>query len=153
MIVLTGFIHDNRIEINSVLRLETGPTLSGERLRGTVVELLDGQGQVLGRAPLRRMVSQASCGCGCEGGESGEPPSGVVQALLPDPGQGSTLQVVQNGETVWSRQAPSEPPTVSELTADTFDGLLQPPPTPTPLNGCCAGLPATETIGRCWPST
>ena len=117
MIALTGFIHDNRVEINSVLRLETGPTLSGERLRGMVVELLDNQGQVLGRAALRRMASQASCGCGCEDDDNSEPPSGVVQALLPDPGQGATLQVVQNGETVWSRQAPSEPPSVSEVSA------------------------------------
>jgi hypothetical protein len=116
MIVLTGHIRDGQVDIRSVLRLKTGPTLVGERLHGIAVELLDAQGQVLGRAPLRRMMAQA-CGCGCAGELGDEETSGVVQALLPDPGEGVTLRVVRDGEAVWSRQAPSEPPTVNELNA------------------------------------
>jgi hypothetical protein len=84
-----------------------------------MAELLDEQGEMLERAPLRRMAAQASCGCG--GGHRGEPPVGVVQALLPDPGRGAALRVVRDGEELWSRRAPSEPPRVHEVRAEVDD--------------------------------
>lgn len=113
LIVVTGQLRDDRVDVGSVLRVETGSTLAGERLQGTMVELLDEQGEVLERAPLRRLAAQASCGCG--GDHGGEPPAGVVQALLPDSAQGAALRVVRGDEELWSRRAPSDSPTVREV--------------------------------------
>ncbi len=118
LIVVTGRVRNDRVDVRSVLRLETGPTLAGERLPGIMVELLDEQGEVLERAPLRRMGAQASCGCGGGGSHGGEPPAGVVQALLPDSARGASLRVVREGEELWSRRAPSDPPTVREVHAE-----------------------------------
>ena len=53
LVVVTGVIQDDRIEIRSVMRLEIGPTPGGERLEGTMIGLLDEAGEVLERAPLR----------------------------------------------------------------------------------------------------
>lgn len=116
LIVVTGMLHDDHIEIRSVMRLETGPTASGERIAGAVVELLDANLGVLQRAPLRRMATQASCGCCGGGGHSDEPPTGLVQALLPD-ADGSTLRVMVNDKELWVRRAPSQPPTISDVSA------------------------------------
>lgn len=65
LVVVTGLVRDERVEIRSVLRLDTGPTPVGRRLKGTSAELLDEHGEVIERAPLRWMSTQASCGCGC----------------------------------------------------------------------------------------
>jgi hypothetical protein len=115
LIVVTGMLHADHIEIRSVMRLETGPTANGERIAGTFVELLDANAAVLQRAPLRRMATQASCGCGCGGGHSDEPPTGLVQALLPDTDNGATLRVMVNDKELWTRQATAEPPTISNV--------------------------------------
>jgi hypothetical protein len=121
LIVVSGMLHADRIEIRSVLRLATGPTANGERIPGTTVELLDGNGGVLQRVALRRMPTQASCGCGCGGGGShgDEPPTGLVQALLPDDGdsQGVVLRVMAGETVLWSRDASPTPPTISDLSA------------------------------------
>jgi hypothetical protein len=118
LVVVTGVMRDDRIEIGSVLRLETGPTPGGERLEGTYVELLDGEGNRLERAPLRLMAVQASCGCGGAGAHGEKPTAGVVQALLPDPGEGAALRVVRGDEEIWSRRAPSERPEVDGVEAE-----------------------------------
>ena len=116
LIVVTGMLHEDRIEIRSVVRLETGPTANGERIPGTVVELLDANMGVVQRAPLRRMTMQATCGCCGGGSHSDEPPTGLVQALLPD-ADGSTLRVMVNDKEFWVRQAPAHPPTLSDVSA------------------------------------
>ena len=96
LVIVTGLIRDERIEIDSVLRLTTGPATGGTRPEGTSVELLDEQGNVLERSPLRKMNVWACCECGEGHGE--EPTEGIVQALLPDPGRGVSLRLVRNGE-------------------------------------------------------
>jgi hypothetical protein len=116
LVVVSGHVRDDSVEIRSVLRLETGPAPSGEALRGTMVELLDELGGVLERAPLRRMAAQASCRCG--GSHGGESSAGIVQALLPDTGRSATLRVVRDGEELWIRQAPSEVPEVRDVAAE-----------------------------------
>lgn len=116
LIVVTGMLHADGIEIRSVMRLETGPTANGERIADTVVELLDANFGVLQRAPLRRMTTQASC-CGCSGGQGDEPPTGLVQALLPDVEFGATLRVMLGDKELWSRQATAEPPSISDVSA------------------------------------
>ena len=60
------------------------------------------------------MPTQASCGC-CKGGRGDEPPTGLVQAMLPDSGDGATLRVMVNDKEIWVRNATSEPPTISGL--------------------------------------
>lgn len=116
LIAITGMLHEDRIEIRSVLRLETGPTVNGERIPGAFVELLDANYSVLQRVPLRSMATQANCGCGCGGGGD-EPPTGLVQALLPDTDEATIIRVVVNDNEIWSRQATSEPPTISDVAA------------------------------------
>ena len=122
LIVVSGMLRENDIEIRSVMRLETGPTASGERIPGAFVELLDANMGVIGRTALRRLTTQAGCGCGggCGGGGGGhgdEPPTGLVQALLPDTDVGQTLRLVVNEKELWSRQATSPPPSVSAIGA------------------------------------
>ena len=116
LVIVTGLIRDERIEIDSVLRLTTGPATGGTRLEGTSVELLDEQGNVLERSPLRKMNVWACCECGEGHGE--EPTEGIVQALLPDPGRGVSLRLVRNGEELWSRLAPDGQPEIWDVTAD-----------------------------------
>ena len=120
VIVVSGMLRENGIEIRSVMRLETGPTASGERISGAFVELLDANMGVIRRTALRRLTTQAGCGCGggCGGGGHGdEPPTGLVQAQLPDADYGQTLRVVVNEKELWSRQATSQPPVVSAIGA------------------------------------
>ena len=116
LIVVTGVQDADHIEIRSVMRLETGPTVNGERAPGAVVELLDANSGVLQRAPLRRLATQASCGCG-GGGLGGEPPTGLVQALLPDMEGGAILRVMIRDDEIWSRRAPSDVPTIADVSA------------------------------------
>jgi len=124
LIVVTGILHEDYIEIRSVIRIETGPTPNGERITGTVVELLDANSVVLQRAPLRRMAMHALCGCRCGNGHSDEPPTGLVQALLPDTDSGATLRVMVNDKELWTRQATSEPPTISNCSAVVDNDML-----------------------------
>lgn len=130
LIVVTGMLHADTIEIRSVLRLKTGPTANGERIPGAIVELLNANMGVLQRAPLRRMATQAGCGC-CPGGDGNEeePPTGLVQALLPDPDPetdiGTTLRVMLNDKEIWVRESRSEPPVISQLTAAVVGEELQ----------------------------
>ena len=51
----------------------------------------------------------------CRGGRGDEPPTGLVQAMLPDSGDGATLRVMVNDKEIWVRNATSEPPTISGL--------------------------------------
>ena len=119
LIVVSGILHTDRIEILSVLRLVTGPTAHGERIAGAFVEVLNANAAVLQRVPLRRMATQA-CGCGCGGGGGGhsaEPPTGLVQALLPDTDDATIIRVVVNDKELWSRQGSQQRPVISEVTA------------------------------------
>jgi hypothetical protein len=117
LIVVTGILHADHIEIRSVIRLITGPAANGERIEGTSVELLNANSEVVHRTSLRRMATQASCGCGGSGGNRDEPPTGLVQALLPDTEVGSTLRVMVSDKVFWTRDAPSAPPVISSLSA------------------------------------
>jgi hypothetical protein len=117
LIVVSGLLgDDDRIEIHSVLRLDTGPTPDGEPLGGVHAELLDERGAVLARAPVMGVAVQPSCGCG--GGAGGDPPVSMAHALLRDSPRGAALRILRAGEEVWSRRAPAEPPTVDDVSAE-----------------------------------
>ncbi|MGH6636376.1 MAG: hypothetical protein ACRED0_09690 [Gammaproteobacteria bacterium] len=120
LVVVTGLLRDDRLEIRSVLCIQTGPTATGRQVLGTAVELLDEQGQVIERAPLLRVALHASCGCGCGDGESG-PASGLIQALLPDRERIGALRVMRKDEELWVRRATAAPPRVGEVSAE-IDG-------------------------------
>ncbi len=121
-VVVTGVLDDGQLEIRSVLRICTVPLSSGRRIPGARIELLDPQGQVVRRAGLRLVKSQAACGCGCHETEEGDE-TGIVQALLPDIEGLSEIRLVQGDEVVWSRSASSEPPVIVEFHAD-LDGEM-----------------------------
>ena len=120
LIVVSGMLREHDIDIRSVMRLETGPTPNGERIPGAFVELLNANMGVVSRTALRRLTTQASCGCGggCgSGGHGDEPPTGLVQALLPDVDFGQTLRVMINDKELWTRQATAQPPTIFGVAA------------------------------------
>lgn len=125
LVVITGFVQGDRIDIRSVLRLETAPTPTGKHLGQTTAELLDEHEIVIERASLRWMAAQASCGCGSARSSGDEEPAGLVQALLPDPGRGVTLRIVRDGEELWSRRAPSSPPTVDNVHAEVEGDMIR----------------------------
>ena len=119
LIVVSGILHADHIDILSVLRLVTGPTANGERIPGAFVEVLSANAVVLQRTPLRRMATQA-CGCGCGGGGGGhtaEPLTGLVQALLPDTDDAMIIRVVVDDKELWSRQGSLQRPVISNVTA------------------------------------
>jgi hypothetical protein len=82
-----------------------------------VAVLEDADGQELARAPLLRITSAAMSGgpCGCAGTE-GEPPY-LLKAMLPDVAPGAVLRIMEDGEEIWTKRAPEEPPRVLDLAA------------------------------------
>lgn len=86
-----------------------------------VAVLRDAQGMVLASGDLLRLTT-AACGCGGGGRGDGPPPTRyVAQAFLPDVAPGSTLEILRDGEAVWRREAPAEPPTVRTRRAEVDD--------------------------------
>lgn len=122
LVIVTGLLRNDMLEIRSVLRVQTGPTAVGQRITGTTVELLDEQGQVIDRAPLLRVALHATCGC--SEGESG-PPSGLVQALLPDDERIGAIRVMRGENELWSRRATTESPRIGEVSAELDDDNLR----------------------------
>ena len=124
LIAVSGVLLSDSIEIRSVIRLTTGPTSNGQRIPGAFVEVLDANLRVLQRTPLRRLTTRA-CGCGCGGGDGhdAEPPTGLVQALIPDTDEAFTIRVVMDDKEIWTRQGSQQPPVVFEVSA-VVDGEL-----------------------------
>ncbi|MGH3084574.1 MAG: hypothetical protein ACRDNP_11080 [Gaiellaceae bacterium] len=80
--------------------------------------LLDDEGQVIARAPVHELRSQAGdCGCGGHGGEDDVRFPVIVQALVPDVERGSALVIRSGQEELWTREASRRPPRVREFTA------------------------------------
>ena len=130
LVVVTGLLRGEDIEVRSLVRIETGPTPIGASIPGTFVDMLDGNGRVLQRAALRHM-SLLACACGegcsgsCSGGEGDVPRSGLVQAMLPDVEGSTVLRVIRDGEEIWSRQATSEAPSIDNVRAEIEDCSLR----------------------------
>ncbi len=114
-IVVTGFIQHDQVEIKSVLKIETRPNLSGQRLEGFTAELLNANNQVVQRSALLNLLSHA-CGCGC-GSQGSHEPSGVIQAILPDSDEGITLCIRRKNEELWTRRVPDQEITIEEVNA------------------------------------
>jgi hypothetical protein len=124
LIVVTGIIERDRMEVAGVWRLLTGPTVSGRRIPDAYAETLDGHGEVLQRTALRLFRTHA-CGCGCHGGDDEESRSGLFQVMIPDSEDVSGIRIVKGDEEVWSRESPGEPPEISEVSAVLEDCQLR----------------------------
>lgn len=117
LISIIGVLHSEReLEVRSVMRVETRPAAIGGRRSGLDAMLLDGEGNVLARAPVHELRSQADCGCGNHGGDEGRFPA-IVQALVPDAGRGSALAIRMGEEQLWTREASRRAPRVREFAA------------------------------------
>jgi hypothetical protein len=114
-VVITGFIQNDQLEIRSVLRIDTRATTAGRRLEGFTAELLNANNQVIHRSPLLNLVSHA-CGCGCSGQSSHER-LGVIQAMLPDAINATTLCIRQNKEEIWTRRASGQELKIDDVSA------------------------------------
>jgi hypothetical protein len=128
LVIVSGVVNDGFVEVSRVLRMTTGPTTNGRRLEGMTAELLDGKGEVIGRAPLRWTTAHAEggCGCGCGGRDPNGPPSGLFHAMIPDPGNGvSVIRVVHDEKDLWSRAAPVRAPSVDDVAAEIDNGVLR----------------------------
>jgi hypothetical protein len=119
VISLIGIMHSEReLEITSVMRLETRPVPIGGRASGLTAVLLDDEGEVMARAPVHELRSQAAdCGCGRHGEDDAGRFPAIVQALVPDTGTGSALVVRKGEEELWRRGATARPPRVREFAA------------------------------------
>ena len=116
LIVVTGILENDRIEVGSVLRLQTGPTISGARIADTFAESLDANGAVLQRVAVRQLRTQA-CGCGCKGDDGEKSRNGLVQVMIPDSDQVAKIRLVVNDKEIWSRESPGEPPRIDGVSA------------------------------------
>jgi hypothetical protein len=128
LVSIIGVLHSEReLEVTSVMRLDTRPAPIGGRRTGMSAMLLDERGEVIARAPVHELRSQADgCGCGChgEGDESGRFPA-IVQALVPDAGKGSALVIRSGEEELWARKATERPPRVRSFAARPVRDAIQ----------------------------
>lgn len=116
LIVVTGILDQNRIEMGSVWRLRTGPVVSGQRISAAFAEALDGNGAVLQRTAVRLLRTHA-CGCGCCGEDDEESRNGLVQVMLPDSEHVAKIRLVVGDEEIWSRESPGERPEIADVSA------------------------------------
>jgi hypothetical protein len=119
LISIIGVLHSEReLEITSVMRVETRPEPLGGRRSGLTAMLLNDEGQVIARAPVHELRSQAAdCGCGGHGGEDEARFPAIVQALVPNVERGSALVIRSGEDELWTREASRRPPRVREFTA------------------------------------
>jgi len=124
-IVVTGSLSDGRIDIRSVLRIDTNPgtgAVGAERL-----EILGANGDVIGRGPLLHSpVGACGSGGGCGGPAGGRGGCGglpgtrsdcprIVQAVVPDVEGAVAMRVVRGDEILWSIEAPKRAHEVRNL--------------------------------------
>jgi hypothetical protein len=128
LISIIGVLHSDReLEITSVMRVEARPEPIGGRESELTAMLLDAEGQVLARAPVHELRSQAdACGCGGDRheDEAGRFPA-IVQALVPNAGRGSALVVRRGDEELWRREATGRPPRIREFAARSAEGTIR----------------------------
>ena len=127
LISIIGVLHSEReLEITSVMRVETRPEPVGGRLSSLTAMLLDFEGQVIARAPVHELRSQAQdCGCGGHGGEDEARFPAIVQAFVPNVERGSALVIRRGEEELWAREASRRPPRVHEFTARPVKGAIR----------------------------
>lgn len=125
-VVVTGTLHDGRLEVRSVLRIDAaqaGGDPGPERL-----EILDAGGAVVGRGTLVHSPvgacgsGSASGDCGCGGGcgdlaGSRSNCPRVVQAVVPEVEGVAAMRIVRGDEVLWRLDAPAHAPQVEGFRA------------------------------------
>ena len=115
--MITGILNQTQIEVGSVLRILTGPTISGQRIPDTFAEALDGNNRVLQRVGVRRLRTQA-CGCGCNTEDNEDSRSGLIQVMLPDSENVAKIRLVIGDNEIWSRESTGERLEIENVSAE-----------------------------------
>ncbi len=125
LLTVSALMRNGRLERADLLRLPTRPAALGPVLPGSLVELVDANGELLDRARLRRVPLFGGCRCGCGGaaGAQDDPgfETGLVQAVLPDRDDIASVRLVRDGQPLWSRDSGEGPPRIGGLSA-TIEG-------------------------------
>ena len=143
---------EGEVEISSVARLETRYLVGDGRFTRYIAQLLNEKGQIISQDVMYAYTADGcgsgesdGCGgcqdCGCQEGREEKGPI-MLKGMLRDVAPGQTLRIVKDGETVWERQAPAEPPQVSNIRAQVLkDGRFN-------LSWRCKS--ASEGHDECW---
>lgn len=91
-------------------RAHMRPSMEGP-ITGLVAELLDKNGKVVASASVRSITPEP-CGCADQDHGHQSPPT-AMEACIPDVARGAVIRVQKDGETVWQREAPPKPPSIS----------------------------------------
>ncbi len=124
IISITGIVDSAReVEVATVARVSAATGLDGVATDLTAV-LLDEKGEVLAEGRVVRLREHGGCGCGDDHGDSGPY---NFQVFISDVAPGSALVIRDaDGEEIWSRRAPKQPPRVGEVSAEVSkDGTME----------------------------
>ncbi|NJR80019.1 hypothetical protein [Sphingomonas corticis] len=129
LVSVIGLLEDDHLSVLSVSRVRALPTLPGARRTGLVGHLIGSDRAPLASAPLMTLPAHG-CGGGCGSGCGGPDGPRIVQALIPDRGEGTALSITRGAwaddrrgdvaedrtsKTVWERSAPAARPVVGDL--------------------------------------
>jgi hypothetical protein len=114
VISVIGLEHANgKIEIMSVMRVETTPSIRRGKESGMMAELLGARGRVLAAAPIYRLPLKTSCNMGEIPAKCSYPY--LLQAFIPDVKRGLALCIRRGSTQVWKRRAPKVKPRITEF--------------------------------------
>jgi hypothetical protein len=124
---LEPFVHmlgvidpEGKIDVTSVMRLDTRYLVKGGVPTRYVAQLIDEKGEVVAEDPVFAFPSDGAggdercAGCGAERDDE----TLVFKAMIRNIARGAELLIVRDGEVAWRRQRPSEPVELREVKAD-----------------------------------
>lgn len=125
IISITGIVYPaNEIDVATVARVSAATAIDGVATDLTAV-LLGEEGERLAEGRVTRLTQHGVCGCGDD--HDGDSGPYNFQVFISDVARGSALVVLNaEGEEVWSRRAPKQPPRVGEVSAEVSkDGTME----------------------------
>jgi hypothetical protein len=124
VISIIGVLYaEDRIEITSVMRVETTPIIRGGKDTGLTADLVGADGRVIAAAILYRLPSKTDGGCGCDDIPEEGPPY-LVQAFISNVERGEALRIRRGTTEIWSRQAPKVEPQIARFEVGLRDDRL-----------------------------
>ncbi len=115
---------DGRFDLRSLTRVTAEPNIEDAIPTGLTVGLFNKDDKLMETTALMRHKSSGNCGCG---GGHNDRDSGayIVQAMLPDVGQGNDLRIIKGKKELWRIECPKKEPSVPKLKArETKDGKI-----------------------------
>ncbi|MGE5289676.1 MAG: hypothetical protein ACM3ML_21290 [Micromonosporaceae bacterium] len=113
VISILGFTGpDDDVDVVSVSRLVTRPEQVGSMSTDMVAELLDADGRLLSAGIVQALRLRRPGQGGCRPGERCRT---MLKVYLPDTARGARLRLRRGNQELWSREAPGEPVSVSEV--------------------------------------